>query len=769
MPLADLHTCRTALQRSIATYAVALQPKDAPLPRRRHELNFRTDGATAPTLADAMAHLTGTFQANIAVKQARAAKVHIPYTGNFICDVAAQTRVSIDLTLRDGLPSGRVRFNHPVYVHNPVAGTVGNLVNWLIGFQLQSLELGADNSVWVEGRVESLHHLLGFHTRRCVKAGNRDAQPADYSLVGIWLATGLTVLRAIPAQACRLAERRLHLSLRENEQTDFVGLLDSLAPMLGEGTLRGEANIHAKHPSVLRFDVADVLLEAQDFPATLQATVSPQARTMAVTFAPQTRLNAPAVRLGMEGTLIFSQTAAKGCVRGRNLRLSVEALRLDAFFNNGTPSAMLLPLHIDTEQTPCMGQPAVAAGNFDLLPLLQDPAENAEVTHTCNVQGEVHFCLPASLADSHRRVGSTHAQLEVDAVAMQLLVEGHLRKNSSAAQTAAAPHLSAQMHVAVTDLNVTGTLRSGDAPRLLWGCEATAPFCMRTAPGKPAALDSRLSYDDAVLPSLGNPLGITFALRVPMVVGPPGQVSVTLEPGSLCLTHLSLHTQADLRLGAHVADPSLELEGEASCQLQDLQGHLRVHPQPVSDLEVSHPTTFTLCGRNFSVPPCANNLRPVSNHRGERLRVAPPQAEGHLALRKPAGSAQWLLRGRGSFDIPVQLPHQSCLDITLAGGRMALGQTHARLRSDNVRFELKDGLPQVLATVVTQASTLADLDYAATLQMSPTSTVFEPCSAAAEVSSDCADDTASSDADYASAQENFDDDFDDDTYAYNAA
>jgi hypothetical protein len=765
MPLADLHTCRTALQRSIATYAVAMLPKDAPLPRRRHELNFRTDAAAAPTLADAMAHVTGAFRAVMAVKQASAAQVHIPYTGDFICDVAAQTRVSVDVTLRGGLPSGRVRFNHPVYVRNPVPGALGSVVNWFVGYRLQSLELGADNSIWVEGRVDGLHHLLGFHYRRCVKAGTQNALPADHSLVGIWLATGLTVLRAIPAQACRLAERRLHLSLRENEQTDFVGLLDSLAPMLGEGTLHGEGNVHAGHPVVLRFDVADVLLPAQNFPATVQASVRPQARGMAVTFAPQTRLDAPSVRLGVEGTLLFGQSQGAGCVRGRDLRLGVQALRLDAFFNNGTPSAMLLPLHIDTDQSPGMGQPAVATGSFDLLPLPQDPTKPNEPTHTCNLQGELQFRLPARLADSHRCVGSTLAQLQVDAASMQLLVEGHLRKSFSAAQTEAAPHLSAQMHVAVENLDVAGTLRTGEAPRLQWGCAAVAPFCMRTAPGQPPALDIQLSYDDAVLPSLGNPFGATVAARLPMVVGPPGQVSVALEPGSLCLTHVALHSQAHLRLGAHVADAALELEGEASCQLQDLAGQLRMNPQPVADLQVQRPATFTLCGRNFSVPPCANNLRPVSNHRGERLRVAPPQADAHLALHKAAQGSQWQLRGRGAFDIPVQLPHQSCLDVTLAGGRMALGQTHARLRSDDVRFELKDGLPQLRATVVTEASTLADLHYAATLQMSPTATVFEPCTAAAGARTKGSDDDALSDADYASAQE----DFDDDAPEFNAA
>ncbi len=719
MPLPDIGPYRTALQHAVASYASAITPVDAPLPDRAHVFNLRSDAtSTGLTLAGLMRHLTGHWACSLNIHAGKKVPIQIPSVGIMQCDVATGTQAHITFDLRDGAPISTIVFQPPVYVHNPVPGVVGKLVNPWIGYQLETIDMGADNSIWVDGRVDTAMHRLCCRMRRRVKAPPSEARPESHSMVGLWLATGATFLRAIPVQAFKVAERALNMSLEEQQQGDFFSLLESIKPLIGKGHLQGDANVHADRPIVIHNDIADVLLGAGEFAHSIRATVRPHQGGISLRLKPSTQIVSDSARMGISGQLLLDGR----CVQGRQVALSLDRLKFDALFNNGTPAAMLLPLRVDTShQQPAQ---AVASAAFDFT------YPSAPGGSGADAHGALNFCLAANVADHDRHLQSHGIAVHLRKSAMQLTVKGKFER-----QPAPNPATHVDLTLAVGKLDVLGQVH---APQPSSGINIDAPLHVEAHSRERRAIRIDLGYHD---PAPGNVFGATLAFDLPVSLPAPAVLAVKSSQGSLGLRSADLWLRGDLRAGSHVRRHGLDVDGHVHVELKDIAGQLTLHQQEMVTVQLRETATLTLLGR--TTPGVA-----YGSSRGYVL--APPEARVYATIVRATGSANLQVQGEGAFSVPACLPQQSTIHLGLPGGGLRLGNTQARLASDDLRFAWNHAGYSVTSNVGITFSSLLDGHYGAALSVTPHTTSFVPLT-----------DVLPSDADsdesiYDSAQEDFD-------------
>ena len=725
-----LHSYRTALQQTVATYAAAVQPSAAPLPTDHSCINLRSDrklGDVGIGLPAILQHVSGQWDCRQDLRPGRRYPIAVPSSSTVHCDVAAKAQVRMRMRLAGGKPSGTLLFTPPLHLRDPVPGMLGKIPNFFINYDLDKLILAENNAVTVEGHICFGRHRLRLPYRRQVVAPT-DAAAQNHSLVGIWLATSVAFLRAIPANTFKTAGKALHGSMAQSNQADYVDLLESVFPILGRGELRGRATVSAQRPVVVRTDVADVLFAAQTLQQSTFAHLDAHAGGIRINIARGSRIDAPATRIDLDGNILLDGRS----VRGEQMQLAVKSLQGSVFFNNGTANAMLVPLHIDGAS--CADDVALAEGAFSF-------------GESYDLRGKLQFCVPARLDDCARTVRTEAFSLQLGHLGMGVLLRGQLAHQAAASSPAVqgpskqvsgtAAHTQLSVMCDLRDVDVRGRFVTHDAVSA-WGCRGDAPLHIAARSDSRPPVAITMHYDDGPGIAAANTFGASLRFALPVRVPAPAVLSLHAAPGAIKLDSTELSTSGHIRMGRCTRSADVDVEGRASLQLGDVHGLLTVHRQALSGLTVEAPATLALCGRRAAAQRQPANLAQVRNHLGQPQAVLPPQARLHMRLRRLRGEASVGIEGGGSFRLPAQLPPHVALRMGLPGGNLRLGNTHALLRSDDVRFALKGGHCHLQATVCTDASTLADCHYLARVGLSERGTTLEPV-----LASDDDDDDAS--------------------------
>ena len=716
---------RTSLQRSAATYASALQPRPAPLPETRHEINLRSDCPPQQqgiTLAGLMQHLTCRWHCDLFVRHGKRFPIALPQRAALRVDVSAHTKARVDMNLqRGGAPWATLRLSHPLYIRNPLPTWygLGSAINSFLGFYLETIYMHQDNSIWIEGHVGALGHVLHKRCKMRVSKPSAASRAEQHSLVGIWMASAVRFLHHVPAQASKALSTIIHSDMPEDAQEAHLKFVDSLHHMLSGGVFRADGTLHADKPVVVRTDLADIRFDKQKCCYHVRGHAHAVRGGTAITLSQGSQIDCNLVRASLCGALFFDGRS----IQGRGIELTVQKLRLSALLNNGTASAMLLPLDIDTEAQPGQRPVAAIVGDFVFQEVFEDEP-------SMTAAGRVRFALPVHVEDTDRLLRNVQGTLRLAGFKLAAVLHGEVQSHAPlptktrwAMQQAhylhhggGRVHTRVRLGVDVDAFEAVAHLLTSEAAAQSWGGRADAPLHIFGSHTGKRPLKIKMDYEDVGASAAAATFGATFAFYMPVRIMSPATLSVAIAQGKTQLGAAQLGSRGEIRLGAHVRDGSGDVAGHAHFSLDAVDGTLTAYPQKLGELQLEREATFTVRGRR-------------GESQGHTFVQRPPQAHVDLSVLRRPGSAVHV-RGRGAFSLPAQLPPGAKLELTMPGGALSLTYAYTQLSCCDLTFCALGAAPHVHATICADAAAGLGLGYQTELRMAAGVTQLVPLAAA---------------------------------------